>query len=147
VLGEGLLTSEGEAWRTRRRQLQPGFHMQKLHGMAACMVEICADLLTSLSAAAESGQPIDVAEETSTLALRIAGHALFNTETAADAAVFQWAMPVVLQQIAERHRSIIKIPEFLPTSANRRFREAVAAIDQVLYRTIAKRRQRQDDPD
>lgn len=147
VFGEALLTSEGEAWRFRRRTLQPGFHTQKLNGMVATMVELTRDFLASLSAAADSGQPIDIVENTSELALRIAGHALFHTETGGDAAAFQWTLPIILAQIAERHRSLVKLPEFIPTAGNRRFREALTAIDNVIFRTIAARREMKEDPD
>ena len=32
VLGEGLLTSEGDFWRRQRKLAQPAFHHKRLHG-------------------------------------------------------------------------------------------------------------------
>src|SRR5919109_1611666 len=42
LLGEGLLTSEGEVHRRQRRLAQPAFHRQQIAGYAATMVEYAA---------------------------------------------------------------------------------------------------------
>ena len=39
LLGEGLLTSEGELWRRQRRLAQPAFHRQRIGEYAQVMVE------------------------------------------------------------------------------------------------------------
>ncbi|WP_190811121.1 cytochrome P450 [Flagellimonas sp. S3867] len=36
-IGNGLLTSEGDHWRTHRRMIQPAFHMKKLKGLFVIM--------------------------------------------------------------------------------------------------------------
>src|SRR5688572_1262351 len=44
VLGQGLLTSEGEYWRQQRRIVQPSFHKQRLEHYAPAIVE-CTERL------------------------------------------------------------------------------------------------------
>lgn len=44
-IGKGLLTSNGEHWRTHRRMIQPAFHKKKLEGLIGIMdVAICKEL-------------------------------------------------------------------------------------------------------
>src|SRR5437763_584755 len=45
VLGNGLLTSEGEEWRKQRRMAQPAFHRERLAGFAAQMAECTSGML------------------------------------------------------------------------------------------------------
>jgi cytochrome P450 len=144
VVGEGLLMSDGEPWRRQRRLMQPAFHQKKIAGMAARMAASGRELIEELSASAKEGRAIDMAEVMGHQTLRIAGRMLFNTETASDTAAFIDAIPVIMAYVAVRGRSIVKVPQALPTATNRRFREAMATLDSVVYKTLKLRRQGAD---
>src|SRR5437773_5875012 len=48
ILGNGLLTSEGDFWKRQRRIAQPAFHRQRIAGFASAMVraaEECSEKL------------------------------------------------------------------------------------------------------
>src|SRR5262249_21008791 len=45
VLGNGLLTNEGEHWKKQRRLAQPAFHLQRLRGFADVMARATRDML------------------------------------------------------------------------------------------------------
>src|SRR5712664_3424804 len=47
LVGNGLVTSEGEFWRRQRRLAQPAFHRQRISAYAAVMVEYAQRLLSS----------------------------------------------------------------------------------------------------
>ena len=47
-VGHGLLTNEGPDWLRQRRLIQPGFHRQRVAGLAGLMQEIVADTLAPL---------------------------------------------------------------------------------------------------
>ena len=49
LLGEGLLTSEGELWRRQRRLAQPAFHRQRIAEYAQVMVEQATDAHAQLA--------------------------------------------------------------------------------------------------
>src|SRR5262247_2895544 len=74
LLGEGLLTSEGEFHLRQRRLAQPAFHRQRIAGYAATMVEYAAHACDRWRA----GDTRDVAREMMRLTLAIAGKTLFD---------------------------------------------------------------------
>ena len=45
VLGQGLLTSEGELWRRQRKLAQPAFHRERMDGFAQTMARATAEML------------------------------------------------------------------------------------------------------
>jgi cytochrome P450 len=140
VLGDGVLTLDGEPWLRQRRMMQPAFHQKKVAGMADVMVREGRNVIDSLLASATSGRTIDLAEEMSRMGLRTAGKTLFNTETAEEADALMPAMKALFGHVALRNRSIVKIPEAIPTAENRRYRDALELLERKVYETIAQRR-------
>src|SRR6185436_4677019 len=61
LMGNGLVTSEGEFWRGQRKLVQPAFHRKRLDQVFAMMVERVTDALTWLEQAAQADQAIDFA--------------------------------------------------------------------------------------
>lgn len=139
LLGRGLLTMDGEDWRKRRKLMQPAFHHQKLQAMAGDMVTEVSSMLDRFEQAQKASTPIDVAEETSLLALNVVNRCLLRTN-AKDGAVFLEAMPILLNTIAHRSRSVLRVPDAIPTPMNQRYGDALTAVNQVVNTTIAARR-------
>src|SRR5262249_40052413 len=85
VLGNGLLTSEGETWKRQRRIAQPAFHRQRIAGFGSTMAHAAREAAESL--AARRGQTLDLHHEMMRLTLRIVGETLMGTDPtdAADA--------------------------------------------------------------
>ncbi|MEU8804327.1 cytochrome P450 [Spirillospora sp. NPDC048819] len=81
VIGEGLLTSEGETWRRHRRVVQPVFAQRHVVGFAPQIVE------TAVAAVGRwpDGVVLDAAGELRRLTLDIVGRALFGSELAGEA--------------------------------------------------------------
>src|SRR5438309_7740319 len=83
VLGNGLLTSEGEFWKRQRRIAQPAFHRQRIAGFAAAMVRAAQDAAASFET--RRGQVVDLHHEMMRLTLRIVGETLLGTDPSRDA--------------------------------------------------------------
>ncbi|TDD80403.1 cytochrome P450, partial [Actinomadura darangshiensis] len=81
VLGDGLLTSEGETWRRHRRVVQPVFSQRHVTGFAPQMVETAEQVVRRWP----DGVALDAAGELRKLTLGIVGRALFGSELAAEA--------------------------------------------------------------
>ncbi len=76
LLGEGMITSEGEAHRAQRQVAQPAFHRQRVSDYAEKMVAEATFLRESW----RHGQELDIAREMMQLTLRTVARTLFNTE-------------------------------------------------------------------
>ncbi len=80
VVGEGLLTSEGETWRKQRRMMQPAFHHTRLELLDQMISDAAQYTLEGWQRAYEAGQPVDVAREMAALTLTVTTRALFGVD-------------------------------------------------------------------
>jgi cytochrome P450 len=138
VLGNGLLTSEGEFWRRQRRIAQPAFHRQRISGFAATMVRAAEAAAASLEE--RRGRVVDMHHEMMRLTLRIVGETLLGFDPSAAADDVGAALHYLLSIANRRSSRILDLPPTLPTRENRRFQRALATLDAVVLRMIAERR-------
>ncbi len=81
VLGDGLLTSEGEVWRRQRKLVQPMFAKRHLGDFTGHMTSATADALDgSLLGTLRDGEMVDVNRLMMELTLDIVGRALFGAD-------------------------------------------------------------------
>ena len=80
VIGDGLITAEGETWRKQRRMMQPAFHHTRIENFDGLIVEVAHSLLDRWQLAFESNQPIDIAREMAALTLTVTMRALFGVD-------------------------------------------------------------------
>jgi cytochrome P450 len=149
MLGDGLITSDGEIWRRQRRTSQPAFGGRALAAMQLHMVEATRDLLRRWDAQWVKRAPVDVAAEMNHLALDIALRSLFGIRLDRDDFARVYAAVTEFLRIVDRHIwSPLFVPIGVPTPRNVRYRRAVAEIEDVFTKIIARRRlepERDDD--
>src|SRR5579862_7204821 len=80
LLGEGMITAEGDSHRSQRQVAQPAFHRQRITAYAGTIREEA--LRTSDSW--RDQQQLDLAQEMMHLTLRIVARTLFSTELGAE---------------------------------------------------------------
>ena len=78
VLGEGLLISEGRAWKHQRRTLAPAFTPRAVMPLVPHMIAATDETIARLQAA--SGGPVDLREAMQRMTLEIAGRTMFSFE-------------------------------------------------------------------
>jgi cytochrome P450 len=137
VLGEGLLTSEGELHQRQRRLAQPAFHRQRIQHYGEEMV---AKALVARDRWRD-GQELDVAHEMMRLTLAVVAKTLFDADVDDEADEIGAALtevmlmfPLLLHPLAEL---LVRLP-FLPQV--RRFRRAMARLDHTIYTLIEEHR-------
>lgn len=143
VLGNGLLTAEGELWKRQRRIAQPGFHRQKIAGFAEAMVRAAEDCATRLES--RRGQTLDVSAEMSRLTLRIVGETLLGHDPSDAADEVGKSLAYLLHIANLRTGRILEVPPFFPSRENLRFRKALQTLDSVVVRMIHERRREPKD--
>src|SRR6267143_196245 len=138
VLGNGLLTSEGEAWKRQRRIAQPAFHRQRIAGFGRTMVRAAEDAADSLSL--RRGEILDLHQEMMRVTLRIVGETLLAYDPTNAADEVGAALAYLLPLANERSSRLLDVPPVVPTRENRKFRRQLATLDSVVLRMIAERR-------
>jgi cytochrome P450 len=139
LLGQGLLTSEGDFWRRQRKLAQPAFHRERLAGFARTMVDATDAMLGRWSRVA-AGEAFDVHAEMMRLTFRIVGQTLFSTDVESDADAVGPALNVAIHFANDYAESLAPIPVWLPTPHNLQFKRAVRTLDTLVQRIILARR-------
>src|ERR1043165_267875 len=141
LLGNGLLTSEGEFWKKQRRLAQPAFHKQKLADLTSMMVRRATNEAESLKAKADSGEYFDVAPLMTNLTLEIISEAIFSNGVDDKADLVSRQITLLNQYATDKLNSPIRLPEYIPTPTNYKERKAIQILDQIIYDIIDKRKQ------
>jgi cytochrome P450 len=143
LLGEGLLTSEGDFWKRQRRLSQPAFHREHLAGFATTMAQETERMLGRWSAI-EPGTCIDVHAEMMRLTFAIVGQTLLSTDVDDDSSAIGEALDIGLKWTNDYAEALVRIPPWVPTPANARYRKARRTLDDLIYRIIEERRKQAD---
>src|SRR4051812_21411262 len=107
LLGNGLLTAEGEAHLRQRRLVQPSFHRHRVATYAEAMVAHASRMADRWPDRGE----IDVAAEMTQLTLTIVGDTLFGTDVESDARTVRQALTDVFEMFPITMSPLGPLPE------------------------------------
>jgi cytochrome P450 len=134
VLGDGLLTSEGDTHRQDRRLLQAAFHPSRITRYAEQMIEVATKSVHGWT----PGQPRDIHADTVRTTLTVAGRTLFGTQLDEDVELVSDALNDLLSAygmlMLPLGQQLVRLP---PT--RQRLRRGTAALDGLTDRLIAER--------
>jgi cytochrome P450 len=136
LLGEGMITSDGETHNRGRRIAAPAFHRRRIERYAAQMVEIAE----AFRAQWQPGAELNIAAEMMRLALQMTARTLFDTEVTPEIHEINDQVNVVM----DLYNFLVGMPQaerFLnaPLPQMRRFRAAKKRLDEVVDGMIRAR--------
>jgi cytochrome P450 len=137
VLGEGLLTSEGDVHLRHRRMTQPAFHRRSVAAYGEVMVSEAARLREGWN----DGATVDVAKEMTHVTLSIVCRALFGHSVEDEAATIGAATSGVGGFFDYLVIAILPLLLRTPLPAVRRFKRGCAELHAATLHVIASRRQ------
>jgi cytochrome P450 len=140
VLGNGLLTNEGESWLRQRRLAQPAFHRARVARISGLMSDSIERLLRRWDEREDRAAPIEVLHEMSRLTLEIVSRTLLGTEVGEQADRVGRAVAELQAHVNYRATHLFSLPEKYPTPRNRRFHSQLRLLDGIVYGIIERHR-------
>jgi cytochrome P450 len=136
ILGEGLLTSDKELHMRQRRLIQPAFKKSHIINYGQDMIDITTDYLPKWKDGAERIMTHDIMSIT----LGIICKTMFNMDFREGYQKIGEPIETAMKMAIRRMRSLIKLPLWVPTKRHRDYKNAIRAIDRVIFDIIQKRR-------
>ena len=136
LLGEGLLTAEGDFHLRQRRLVQPAFHRERFSAYGTTMVEHAQRAQDRW----RDGDVRDMHADMMHLTLAIAGKTLFDADIEKDAQDVERAMNLGLRMFQYAILPGGQLLEYMPLPWVRRLHAARDRMNELIYRLIAERR-------
>ncbi len=138
-LGAGILSNDGDFWKSQRKLIQPSFHTQYIRNYADTMVHYTQQLLNQW----EVGAVREIEHDMMQLTLNIATKSLFNVEVdyyddLAD------AITGMQHESVKILKSPMKLPHWMPTLQNMKIKKLNRVVDEIIYDIIEKRQKSGD---
>lgn len=144
LVGQGLLTSEGEAWKHNRKLASPALSPKRIAGYADAMV----DCTLAMCARLADGETRDVHLDMMALTLEIVGKTLLGFDARGDAErvakVIEVSMHYFDLQLRTWHGLL---PKWILTPDRIAFRRVVKDLDRIVYGIIERCRKHGEDAD
>lgn len=143
VLGEGLLTSEGETHLRERRIIQPVFHHKRIKAYA----DVMADFASRIGEDWKNGEVVDIHREMMRLTLAIVAKTLFGAEIRSGTDDIGKSLTTIVNQFP---RMLFPLSEYLdkiPLPGTRKFFKALDTLDKTVYRLIEEGRRSKEERD
>ena len=136
LLGDGLLTAEGQQWQQQRRMMAPAFHRNRIALLADMMGALTGEMLDRW----DSCRVVDISAEFNTLAMTIATRGLFSTTISEDELTMAG---VSVRELLNQFRRAVSLPGLipkLPLARSSTSEAHIANLDRIVYDIIGKRR-------
>lgn len=143
LLGNGLLTDEGESHLRHRRLVAPAFHRDRIRGYSTAMVEAVLEHEASW----RPGMRVDMAAQMSTMTLDIVGRTLFGADLRSDASQLQASLRSLLDSFPRLILPAGMLMSRIPGTRLHRGLADSVAVDDLVARMIEDHRRLGDTGD
>lgn len=132
ITGEGLLTADGEIWKSHRKVLQPAFH----RAMQTLVIEAIEDSYQSLKTKWEANPEIEISTAMQHLTLEVVGRALFGKSLSGDSEAIASATITALDVVVAKAQLPLPIPTWVPTRNHRKLNRAIKLLDSAVEQLL-----------
>ena len=147
ALGDGLLTnSDHPDWLRKRRMVQPAYHGKSMEHMFRSMQDCTVELADRWQRDLRGGDVLDLHVQMMHVTLDIVSRAMFSRPMLTGSALSPKAVDVAINYTFSRLQNPLAPPMWLPTPRNRRFREVMTGLDDLMFALIRDRRSGTDRP-
>jgi cytochrome P450 len=137
LLGQGLLTSEGELHRRQRRLIQPVFHHRRLEGYGPLMVEEAARVRDRW----HGGDTVDVQDEMIQLTMAVLAKAILDADIdTSEARMTARALAGALDAFGAIASPFSRLLDQVPSERNREFQRVMERFEGTVARLVGERR-------
>lgn len=140
VLGEGLITANGDEWYRDRQLISPAFHGNKIERFCATTTKAAGEMLERWQYSSDHLEPVNIASEMMKLTLRVIADSLFSMDIRSSVYVVAKAFSTLNEDISYRFKTVFVPPLWIPTRRNRAFKKALVELDRLVYEIIKRRR-------
>ncbi len=142
MFGNGLVVSEGDYWLRQRRMMQPHFHHRYIAGLLDLMVTAIDEQMATWP---ESDANFDFSTAVNKVTMEVIVRTMFGTqlnqaEVAEVSVGLGHALDYMLLGVVGQ-----SLPEWMPLPGKKRYQDALALFDQLVYRVIEQSRKNPED--
>lgn len=136
LLGEGLITANGEHWKRQRRLIQPAFRQEHL----ARWGELIREEVAAKREEWRAGGVVDASRGLMELTFRVVCRTVFGADEKLDVAYMYDTFNTVSEAILAESRRLVRLPFWVPTLNHLRYKRALAALEAPVAALLAERR-------
>ena len=137
LVGKGVLTTDGEAWKEARRRLQPHFHKKNI----LSYFEIIDQQARQMTTTWKDKKKVLLLSEMTRITLSIISDCFLGGSEPKSPEIVEKNLPYALETVLDRIQSPIQPPLWVPTKKHRLFKEKLRNIEALITKIIKKKEQ------
>lgn len=142
LLGDGLLTSEGEIWRRDRRLQHPLFHGQALEKFYSTIAQCARDTVSAW----KPGTEIALEAEMTRFGLHVIGERILSLDIRGWSEEVSHHLDVCQKQIVARGLALVDFARWIPTPGEIRFKRSLRELYRIVDEMIERRAKLGSEP-
>lgn len=135
MLGNALPMTDGDVWKRKRRIMQPGFNKPRIAKLTSTVSEVTKRYADKF----REGEKLDAHDLMMRVTRDIIVETMFSNQLSADTRELDAAFAEIERYVARYSFVPFKVPLWLPTPDNFRFRRALATLDRLIVGLITSR--------